>query len=921
MLPSGTVTFLFTDLEGSTRAWEAHPQAMERAVPRHDEILRKTIESAGGSIFKHTGDGICAAFDSPPAAIDAAIGAQLALAAEPWPEDLDEPLRARMGIHTGTAREQNGDYFGPALNRVARLMSIGHGGQVLISSATERLASEGLPEGVTLRDLGTHRLRDLASVEQVFQVCHPDLPESFPPVRTADARPGNLPLQVTSFVGRDAQLRDLATATGDSRLITLTGVGGVGKTRLATQVAAEILPRFVDGAWLVELAPVGDPDAVPHAVMRVLGAQEIPDRSLADSIVDVLRPRTLLLILDNCEHLLVAAGALAEKIVRACPGVTIIATSREPLAVEGERVWPVTSLAIPQRDDAIDAAAAATIASISLFADRALAARPDFEVTEENAAAIGEICRRLDGVPLAIELAAARVRTAAPADIAARLDERFRLLRSGRRTAMERHQTLRATVEWSYDLLDDDERLLFDRLSVFSGGFSLEAAEAICAEGSIDAFDVPDLVESLAEKSMVVVEEDASGMTRFSTLETLRQFGEEKLVERGEANEVGRRHAVHYADLAERSYASMWGPDELRWVLTLEAEFDNFRAANAWAATNCDLDIALGLAADLSPFASWRLLPEVYAWASGALELPGADGSRRYPDACTAAAYGAWQHGDVDRAERLAATALDRADAHTNPIRVSEAFFASAIRGFAEGVEWAADVERQGRDVALAAGALAAAAFGQGGMALLAAYGGDLERGRDIAEEAIALAEQSGNPTTRAMTRYALGEALQELDPERAARVLEEALDLARNVHARFIAGITLVSLASVTARHGDEVRALELLLQAVEEWRRRGNRSQQFVTLRNVVELFERIGRDEDAACLYAATLAVQPDWRVWGPQGERLQALDERVRARLGPAYGDAVARGSAMDYDTLVSFGRDRLRDAIAASAATE
>lgn len=886
---------------------------MQTAVPRHDQIMREAIEANGGAVFKHTGDGLCAAFDNPTNAVLAAVAAQIGLANETWPDELDGPLRARIGVHTGTAREQNGDYLGPALNRCARLMGVGHGGQILISLATERLARDSLPADITLRDLGPHRLRDLATPEHVFQVGRSDLPAEFPALRSVESMPGNLPLQLTTFVGRDDQLSDLAKALEQHRLVTLTGVGGVGKTRFALQVAAEILPRFDDGAWLVELAPIGDPDAVPHAVGRVLGAQEVPDRSMTDTIVDVLRPRNVLLILDNCEHLLSAAGDLTQRIALACPHATIIATSREPLAVEGERVWPVSSLTVPARDDEADPDEIFSIPAVSLFYDRALAAKPDFTITPENATAIAEICRRLDGVPLAIELAAARVRSIAPNEIAARLDERFRLLRGGRRTAMERHQTLRATVEWSYGLLSEDERVMFDRLSVFAGGFILEGAEQVCAGEPIDEFDVADLVASLAEKSMLVAEDQPDGFTRFTSLETLRQFGEERLQQREEANDVGSKHAKYYAELAARSYEGLRGRDEARWVHVIEQEFDNIRAAHAWAMANEDLDIALGLPFDLIPFASWRIRAEIFGWADAAIALPTAETSTRYPEACIASAWESGMRGELDRAEDLAKRAIAKLTESGRRDLLPAAYIAGSARAWAEGdreaIERITEAVRLGTEF----GDVHAAGFAMVGLGMLASYRGEHDDAKRFVKEGCAILEPVGNPAMRAFARYGTGEALQDIEPDIAASNLRDAIDIAATVNARFISGVALVTLASLRARHGDVREALGLLDEAITEWRRRGNWRQMWVTLRNVVELFERIELSVPAAVLYGASVEARGESETgWGAQGERLSALRERLKVKLGPEkYDEAVARGRSMPDEQIVIFTLEEIR----------
>ena len=587
--PSGTVTFFFTDIEGSTRLWQEHPEAMKAALARHDEIVRDAIEGRGGSVVKTTGDGFHAAFAAAHDAIDAAVAGQLALAREPW--DVTGPLRVRMGIHTGPAELRDGDYYGTAVNRAARLMSVAHGGQIVMSGAVEQLSRDSLPAVVTLADLGEHRLRDLGQPEHVFQVLHPELPAEFPALRSVETYPSNLPQQLTTFVGRDQELVEIAEVLDEARVVTLIGVGGVGKTRLALQVAAELLPRFGAGAWLCELGPLSDASGVADLVAVTLSVQPRPGETVTESIVGVLRDRQLLLVLDNCEHLVAPAARLVDAIVRACPGVRVLATSREGLGVAGERLMVVRSLAVPEDDAGVDGLVECD--AVRLFVDRAADARHGFGVTGENVSAIAQICRRLDGIPLAIELAAARTRMMSPPDIARRLDERFRFLTGGNRTAVERHQTLRAAVDWSYALLDPDEQVLLDRLGVFAGGFTLDAAEAVA--GDIESGgDVLDRLGQLVDKSLVVAEEDRGGASGYRLLETIRQYALEHLDATGVSDVVRRRHAEHYLTVARDAEAGLWTSTEGESLRTVDREMANLRAAFDWAVGAGDADIAFG---------------------------------------------------------------------------------------------------------------------------------------------------------------------------------------------------------------------------------------------------------------------------------------------------------------------------------------
>ena len=468
--PTGTVTFLFTDIEGSTKLWEQHPDAMRSAHARHDTLLRSAVQQHHGHIVKTTGDGVHAAFATAPEALAAVLTAQRALRDEPW--DPQAPISVRMGLHTGIAERRDGDYYGSALNRAARLMAAGHGGQTLLSAATQELVRDHLPDEAGLRDLGEHRLKDLGRSEQVFQLQHPSLPADFPPLRSLDnpALPNNLPQQVTSFIGRETQVAEVKARLNKTRLLTLTGAGGSGKTRLSLQVAADLLTGDGDGVWLVELAALTDPALVPQAVADVLGVKEQVGQPIQRTLVEWLKTKRLLLVLDNCEHLVGACASLAADLLRACPDVHLLASSREALNVAGEQTYRVPSLSLPDPKQAQTGEGLSQFEAVRLFIERAQAVQPSFAVTSGNAPAVAQVCWRLDGIPLALELAAARVRSLSVDEINTRLDQRFRLLTGGSRTALPRQQTLRALIDWSYDLLTEREKALLCRLAVFAGG-------------------------------------------------------------------------------------------------------------------------------------------------------------------------------------------------------------------------------------------------------------------------------------------------------------------------------------------------------------------------------------------------------------------------------------------------------------------
>ena len=598
------MTFLFTDIEGSTRRWEADAVAMRGELAAHDEVLRVAIESHGGWLFKHTGDGVCAAFGSAPSAVDAAVAAQRGLG-----------LPVRMGLATGEAELRGDDYFGATLNLAARVMSAGHGGQILLAASTAILTSD-----VATIDLGLRSLRDLSGQVQLFQVRAVGLRAEFPVLRTLDVVPGNLPVQESSFVGRDDVLIELAGAVATHRVVTLTGVGGVGKTRLAVHTAALVAPGFRDGVWLIELANVTDGAGVDAAVASLFLRQPQPGRTWRQVVVDGLAGREVLLLLDNCEHVLDETAALVEALAP-CRGVRVLVTSRESLGVPAEWAFRVPSLT--------------GSAAVELFVERAAAAgfRPD----DSDGVVIGEICDRLDGIALAIELAAARARSMTPAQIRDRLNERFRLL-AGSRRSIERHQTLRHAVQWSYDLLGPVEQAVLQQVSVFVGGFTLDAATAITG---LDEYDVLDIVDSLVRKSLLTIERTGTEM-RYGMLETIRQFAEETLAAGGTVTEVRDRHAHYYAEQADTAYHQLFGADERLAYRFVDTEIPNVAAAFDWALTTGLTDAAVGIAANTQLVARRRLRTETYEWPEQVLDLARRTNHRQLPLLLAAASDVAW---------------------------------------------------------------------------------------------------------------------------------------------------------------------------------------------------------------------------------------------------------------------------------------
>jgi len=908
-LPTGTVTFLFTDLEGSTRLWEQHPEEMKAALARHDEILRDTVESNGGHIVKTTGDGVHAVFAAAVEAASAALQAQRSLTAERW--NLPEGVRVRMGIHTGEAELRDGDYYGSATNRAARLMSAAHGGQVLISLATEELVRDALPDDSELRDLGEHRLRDLARPERVFELHIPGGPE-FAPLRSLDAYPSNLPMQLTSFVGRDTELSALAKEIGEARLVTITGVGGVGKTRLATQLAAEVLPRFRDGVWLSELAPAPDSEAMAQVVASSLGVNRRAGFTLEDSVVDFLRRRNVLLVLDNCEHLLSAAGTFAESVLRSCPDVRILATSREGLAVVGEQVWPLRSLEVPPSNSG---GALLEMAAVRLFVERARAARPGFDLDARNSNAVAEICRRLDGIPLAIELAAARVESMSAPEIAALLDERFRLLTGGRRTAIERHQTLRGAVDWSYSLLTDTERLVFDRLGVFAGTFDASSGAAVVSGEDVEPWDVRDALAGLVAKSLLVPEETQDGTTRYQLLETLRQYALEQLDSRGETDRWRQRHAQHFASLAEQAGRALVGPDELQWRRLVGYEIDNLRLAVLWsldAEAATDVLFAMRIIAALAYESTMRRSAGIANWAERALSrIEDIESPALRMSIYGSAAIAVQQNGDVDRIDGLVAEALKHgivADCVSPNMALVAEGLARTYAGDPRGaLETARSYAQQLAD-------LGGHPFDRSNMlgtaTVWAILSGDLEAARELSQEALRLAREIRCPSAIAMATHGVAWAIEDADPDEALALHEESIALTRSGASDVMLTNALCRVAQLRQRAGLTHAALSALREAIvhsADDDRPGAVGALFRTGLTLADL------EVDVA---AATL----DGSIRGPLAAiHVSSTEDHehddkmaaVRARLGSEADEAAhERGARFTYDETITYALSEL-----------
>ena len=775
--PSGVVTFLFTDVEGSTRRWEADADEMRIALAAHDEVLRGAIEGHGGWLFKHTGDGVCAAFASPRSAVDAAVAAQLQL-----------ELPVRMGLATGEAELRGADYFGAVLNRAARVMAAGHGGQILLAESTA-----GLLSGVALIDLGPRRLRDLPGPVQVFQVQADGLRTDFPSLRALDVGPGNLRPAVTSFIGRESEVEEVKGALHEHRLVTLTGVGGVGKTRLASEVAAHLVDEFPDGVWFFELAAVADPGAVPDAVAAVLGITQQPGRSVAQSVAAALEGRVRLLVLDNCEHVLDAAADLIEAILAASATTKIVATSREGLGIADERLWPVPSL---------DVGAGVDSAAVALFVERAQHVSPRFTVANvDEAAAVVEICRRLDGIPLAIELAASRMASMTASEVRDRLDQRLRLL-VGSRRALERHHTLRHAVAWSYELLDEPEKALLDRCSVFAGGFDLESACAVM--GSDDDYAILDLLDALVRKSLLVADRSL-GRTRFSMLETIRQFAEEQLVAGGEATEARTAHARYFAG-READVLALWdSPRQREAYEWFAVELANLRTAFRWAAVSGDLDDAAIIATYAGFLGDLLENHEPITWAEELIEPARAVDHPRLAFLYFIASQ-CYLAGRAEAAVRYSDASqmvIGNDDYDELPFGLEGLLGAAyLVIGQPERtVEWCRAFLARGRDTHTLTRATLVVALTMAGRA---------DEAMVAANGLIESAEATRNPFVLSFTLLQYGFAFRDADPDRARDALRRGLVIARDSGNRTNETHLAGALSRREADYGDPLAALE---------------------------------------------------------------------------------------------------------------
>jgi predicted ATPase len=869
------VTFLFTDIEGSTRRWEADAAAMRAALLAHDEVLRDAIESHGGFLFSHTGDGVVAAFVSPRSAVDAAVKAQLAL-----------ELPVRMGLATGEAELRDGDYFGTVLNRAARVMAAGHGGQILVADSTA-----GLLSGIDLLDLGPRRLRDVPIAVGVFQVRSAGLREEFPSLRALDTTPGNLRPANTSLIGRETEIAEIQAAVKAHRLVTLTGVGGVGKTRLALEVAAHLADEFPDGVWLFELAAVTDPASVPDAVAAVLGITQQPGKTVSESVAAALEGRLRLLVFDNCEHVLNAGADLIEAIFAHSQTVNVLATSREGLRVADEHLWAVPSLDLT---DGIESSAAA------LFVERAAAVRQDVGLTATTeSAAVVEICRQLDGIPLGIELAASRMQSMTATEVRDRLGDRFRLL-VGSRRGLERHQTLHHAVQWSYDLLDDGERSVINRCSVFAGGFDLAGAQAVT--GSDDDFAMLDVLDALVRKSLLVADH-SSGRTRFSMLETIRQFAEEQLAGTGETAEARTAHARYFAQ-RETDIMSLWdSPRQRETYDWFTAERANLRTAFRWAADRGDLDDAATIATYAAFLGFCIDYYEPIAWAEELIEQARAVDHPRLAFLYVIASQ-CYTSGRIEEAVRYSDAGISVVESGRGEVPFGiEGLLSSAYvyAGAPElAVKWCRSRVQSGRDTHTVS---------RNCLILSLTVAQSYEDAIAATTGLIEAAEATRNPWALSFAPFGFGAAFGHADPVGALKACRRGLQVAEDSGNRGIGTYLAMLVARIEALYGDSLRALHYIAVAIHNHHDSGNPTSMRAPMAILATVLDRMGRYEPAATI--AGFASTPFTAATYPE---LLTTTAHLRTVLGDQGYESLARkGETMTTAEIATHAYDQIDQA--------
>jgi predicted ATPase/class 3 adenylate cyclase len=917
-----TLTFLFTDIEGSTALLRRIGQdAYARVLDDHHSLIRSALAAHDGREVKTMGDGFFAVFSLPSACVAAVLEMQHGLEAHDWPAG--EQVRVRMGVHTGEAAQSGTDLMGLDVHRASRVGALGYGGQVLLSETAAALVRDRLPPGVALTDLGPHRLKDLGRPEQIFQLDAPGLQAEFPPLRSLSnpALPNNLPTQLATFIGREQELADVRTLAETSRLVTLTGAGGSGKTRLSLQVAAELLDGSGDGVWLVELAPVADEDEVAPAIAAALAIAGQPGQPVLDALVDALVPQNVLIVLDNCEHVIGACAKVAEAILRRCPRVHVIATSREPLGIGGEVIYRVPSLSLPAPDSGADAGAGTQESSdaIALLVQRAREQGVALPRDEETGLLMASVCRRLDGMPLAIELAAARLRSMSLTDVRDRLDQRFRLLTGGSRTAMKRQRTLQATVDWSYSLLTPAEQVLLRRLSVFPETFDLAAAEAVCGFGDIEEFEVADLLGSLADKSLVVTE-SAGPSVRYRLLETIRQFAAERLTETGgdQAAILAAAHCQHFLRLAEAAERPLTGPGQGAWFTRLDADQVNLWRAAEYAARSPD-GVSWSLRFGVALRRYWGARPkevEAFHLLAAALQRPEASADPALFAAALFTATFMAHTNDTAAALRFGKQAVevargvgdDRLLIEALSAQCSTCYFTHKFRdGFAAGQEAAERARRLGDDVLLGSALMSL---------LMVTYPLDPALADQMYAEAIACTNRSGDQLTAySLHNNASVQALLTGDMTAARAHLNQAAQVNKVVGEE--GSVTSINLGWVLRAENDPGGSRESFETSLRMGRRIGQRYVLAYAALGLACLAGDLGDWHRGAVLHGVAQAfldgIGDRWWQEPEEGYRDGSVGQ-MRTQLGDdAFELAYAEGKALGFDDAIDAALARVTPA--------
>lgn len=911
---SGTISLVFTDIDGSTRLLAQLGDAYAMLLDDHHRLVGTAMEAQGGERVDAAGDGLFFSFPTAKGALVACIEAQRAVSEHDWPQAAE--VKVRMGLHTGEPLSATTGYVGIDVHRAARISSAAHGGQILVSGTAHSLIGPTLPDGVSMRDLGDHRLKDLVTPERLYQAMAPGLTADFPPVRSLETLPNNLPRQLSSFVGRVQEIADAEERLSHTSILTLTGPGGVGKTRLALEVGAHLVDAYDDGVWFIELGALSDGALISATIASELKLKPTPDGPMS-TLVQELAKRRMLLILDNCEHLLDPLVETVGELMRHCPDLRVLATSREGLGMAGEALMPVPSMSVPAPSEPGDAQALERLTECDaarLFLERARAVNPSFALTNENAASVTQICRRLDGIPLAVELAAARVRSLPPQQIAARLDDRFRLLTGGSRTALPRHRTLRAAFDWSFDLLPAAEQVLLCRLSVFGGSLSLEAAEGVCGGGPVNRDDVLDLLSYLVDKSLLMPEE-GSTEARYRMLETIRDYAQERMSESGEAPAVYARHRDWFVMLVDQARAGFFaGPEQSAWLQRLSDDHDNLRAALQWTHEDPDgAEAELALASGLWRF--WEIrgyLAEGSSWLERALARSGGEISVRRANALTGAAVLATQRGD-----HVAATAAHEASLLLqrelgNPLAIAAACSNVASAAIEQGnFDRARDLYREAIGLSRAGGDLQGAAFSLINLADLAARQGLDTEADELYAESIGTFEANGDLWGMAHATSRLALVSRRNGDLAAARVrYNDALGLYRRIGDRRAEARMLAGLGDVTAQEGDMAGATAVYRESLTLRGELGDRAGIASTLERLAGVCE--ADPERAARLIGMAAGLRE--AIGAPLSATARAeLDQYVASllrTLSPASLDAaMADGRRTPLDVAIAYASEK------------